>query len=102
MSNLDSNSGIRFDNVFFLQMGSSQDKTISRATKISVKLIAGSVDIFDKNKSKVTFSKAGDELVLEARSGFALNETQIASGASSSVLVVVNGGEISNTPKGGK
>jgi len=99
---LDENSGIRFDNVSFVQMGSSQDKTIQKATKIVVKLISGSVDIWDNSKNKVTFSKAGEELVLEARIGFVLNSTQVATGISSSVLVVVNGGDIYDTPKGGK
>lgn len=102
MSNLDSNSGIRLDSVLFLQMGASENKTIQRARKISIKLVAGSMDVFDKNQSKATFSKAGDELILEARSGFVLNDTQIATSTSSSVLVVVNGGEIIDTPKGGK
>ena len=99
---VDASSALRYDNVYFLQMGASEDKTIIGASKISIKLVAGSMEVYDKNKSKATFSKAGDELVLEARSGFAINDTQIATSTSSSVLVVVNGGEIIDTPKGGK
>jgi len=102
MSNLDSNSGIRFDNVSFLEMGASQDKTIQKATKIVVKLISGSVEVWDKNKNKLTFNKAGEELILESRIGFVLNSTQVATGVSSSAIVVVNGGEVTDTPKGGK
>lgn len=99
---LDKNTGLRFDDVNFSDVGNGKSKTIQRASKLKVSRNDGSVSVFNKDGNKVTLSNAGEYLELSASEGRFLRDIIVTCSSTGLAIITCIGGEIIDTPIGKK